>query len=871
MVYSHQNLKTIMDKVFKKYSDNTAMDYLKDNGVIETYSFSDIENIIYKAKETIFSCGLTAGDRVAVITPHSPFGVMAGLALVYLNITVVLIDASLPDEEIFRLLEFSDVRAVFTVKNIYDKIPAGLIENIPCFELGKDNAINKFIDGSIKTVSKAETSDRDTDVAAIIFSSGTTDKMKGIMVTYHSVVRAWGINAELAGIKENMTYLLVLPFNHISGFTSAITYFLTGCKIDFIENVNASKLADGLQKFQPNYFVMIPKVYEVMEQKIRAQLHNKGKSAEILIYSVMKLSGFLRKNFGINIGRKLLNKVTSAVFGQNIYNIGTGASPCKPSTSEFYLNLGLEWANFYATTETNVPIAATGIFDRYPSGNVGNINRHKGIEICIGKPDKNGIGEILVKTDLIMKGYFRESELTKAAFENGYFKTGDYGYIDKKGFLHLTGRIKESIVLKNGKKVSPSDVDNYYINIFPKYDMASCGVLNAEEDCDEIHMFIKENKYDLKLKKKICSDIMTESKKAPSMYQISEIHFVSDFPKTSVGKVKRFELVKLAESQCQSTSQIKKSDDTEELEMTDYVINRIRAVDKNIDKVSVKSRLKEDLGLNSLTMFDLCIQLETKFEVSIAGKLGNAHTVGDLIELIKNNDGDKPVMNYNINDYPKIKTKKDIKRLNLLGSFSKKIYKFKSDGIENILTDKNYIFCPNHESHFDALWVWTAIATKIDLNKICCLAKQEHLESRITRAGLAMSGGIPIDRSGNPTPAMERGLKCLIAGKYNMLIHPEGTRTRNGKLGDFKSGAAKLSIKSGVEIIPVCILGSYDIFPPHKKLPRLFDWKHFRKYPLYIKFGKPIAPDNQNAEELTKQIRKQIVEMKNNFEKERNL
>lgn len=871
MKYSHQDLKKLMDQVFKKYSDKTAMDYLKDDGVIEAYSFSDIENIIYSVKETIYSCGLTAGDRVAIITPHSPFGVMAGLALVYLNITAVLIDASLPDKEISRLLEFSDVRALFTVKKIYDKIPVDLTGNIPCFELGRDNAVNKFISGSIKTVSKTKTTDNDTDVAAIIFSSGTTDKMKGIMVTYHSVMRALSINAELAGIKENMTYLLVLPFNHISGFTSAITYFLSGCKLDFIENVNSSKLADGLQKFQPDFFCMVPKVYEVIEQKICAQLHNKGKAAETLIYSMMKLSGFLRKNFGINIGRKLLDKVTSAVFGKNIFCIGTGASPCKPSTAEFYLNLGLVWANFYATSETNVPIAATGILDKYPSGNVGNINRHEGIEVRIGSPDENGIGEILVKTDLIMKGYFREPELTKAAFENGYFKTGDYGYIDKNGFLYLTGRIKESILLKSGKKVSPSDVDNYYGNIFPKYDLASCGVINPEEECDEIHLFIKENKYDSEVKRKICSDIMTESKKAPSMYQISEIHFVGDFPTTSVGKVKRFELAKLVEKQCQSISQEKTSDSDEELEMTDYVISKIQSIDQNVDNVSLKSRLKEDLGLDSLTMFDLCIQLETKFEVSIAGKLGNAHTVGDLIELIKNNDGNKTAMNYNINDYPKVKTKKDIKRLNSLGGFSKKIYKFKVDGIENISTHKNYIFCPNHESHFDALWVWTAIASVIDLDKICCLAKQEHLESRITRAGLAMSGGIPIDRSGNPTPAMERGLRCLIDEKYNMLIHPEGTRTRNGKLGDFKSGAAKLSIKSGVEIIPVCIDGSYNIFPPHKKLPRLFDWKHFRKYPLHIKFGKPIAPDSLNAEELTEQIRKQIENMKTNREMEYSL
>lgn len=296
------------------------------------------------------------------------------------------------------------------------------------------------------------TVDPEMDVIAILFSSGTTGEMKGIKVTYESVRKARNVFERVSGLKDYMSYLLVLPFNHIAGYTGAMTYFLTGCEIGFIEDANASKLQNGLKKFQPYYFAMVPKVYEVMEQKIRNAIHEKGKVIEITILSFMRLSGFLRKNFGINIGRKAFKNITEEVFGKNIFGIGTGASPCKASTTEFYLNLGLEWANLYATTETSVPITATGVYDRYPVGTVGNVNHNPEVKIRIAHPDSEGVGEIQVKSELMMKGYFRQPQLTEKAFEDGYFKTGDYGTIDKKGYLHIKGRMKESIVLSNGKK-----------------------------------------------------------------------------------------------------------------------------------------------------------------------------------------------------------------------------------------------------------------------------------------------------------------------------------------------------------------------------------------------------------------------------------
>lgn len=856
---NHKDFKEKIEYITNRYSDKTSMVYMTENDEDISFSFNDIYKIIIETQSVLQKCGVTCGDRVAIITPHSPYGVISGLALAYSNVTAVMIDASLPIEEVCRLLEFSDVRALFITKDLYSKIPSELTKNIPCFELGRDNTVNKFIDGSIETVSVSETADKDTDVIAIIFSSGTTDKMKGIMVTYHSVIRARDVFADLAGLEDYMTYLLVLPFNHIARFTGAMTYFLSGCELGFIENVNSTKLAEGLKKFQPYYFAMIPKVYEVIEQKIRTQIHNKGKAVEIFIYSLMKLSGFMRKHFGINIGRKIFKKITSAVFGKNIFGIGTGASPCKASTTKFFLDLGLEWANLYATTETSVPITATGVHDKYPVGTVGNVNRHNGIEIHIKNPDENGIGEIYVKSDLIMKGYFREPELTIKAFENGYFKTGDYGFIDKKGYLYITGRIKESIVLNSGKKVSPTDVDNYYNSRLKEILLASCGI-ETVDGYDEIHMYVQNENYSEVKQKNIYDELISLSNAAPQMYRLSEIHFIDKIPVTSIGKVKRFMLKNIYSN---------KIENNHILENTSADKNGIVEIFKKHCKdciVTEKSNLINDLGIDSLTMFEIVCDIDEAFHKDISGMIYNSKTVSDIINITLNfdisaNDNIVPMI-YNINDYPMSKTNKDIRRLNLFGNLSKWIYNIKVFGVKNIPNNENYILCPNHESHFDGMWIWTAINSKVDFNKICCLAKQEHLKHWITRMGLTMVGGIPVDRTGNTAPAIERALQCLCNDKCFMLIHPEGTRTRTGKLGEFKQGAAKLSIESGVKIIPVCIDGAYEIFPSKRKFPHLFDWKHFRKYPLKIQFGTPIGPNDKNADEITEEIRQQIIDMK---------
>ncbi|MBO6108288.1 MAG: AMP-binding protein [Eubacterium sp.] len=848
MIYndSYIEFKTRIDNVVEKYNNKTAFTYLRNDGTKSLVSFSDIGLFIKSAEKVIYEMGLRRGDRVGLISPHSPYAVFLGITLAYHGMTIVPFDATLPQEEIEKLFMFAEVRALFVVQSIYDCFDKSIVTDIPCFRIADELAITPYEKNNAICTISTMTKDPEMDVIAILFSSGTTGQMKGIKGTYTSVLLARDVFERLSGLEDYMTYLLVLPFNHIAGFTGAMTYFLTGCELGFIEEPDASKLGTALMEFQPYYFAMVPKVYEVIREKIIAVIKEKGKVASTLVFSMMKIAGLLRRTVGINVGKKMFKSITSSVFGENIFGIGTGASPCKKDTAEFFLNLGLEWSNLYATTETSVPIVATGIFDRYPNNTVGNVNAHPEIRIRINNANVDGIGEIVVNSKLMMKGYFRRDDLTVAAFdEKGYFLTGDYGYIDKKGYLHITGRVKDSVVLKNGKKVSPDDVDRYYMSLIPNVKLASRGFENKKEMCDELHIFVETDGYMYDELDRISERLNIESKKAPSMYKISGIHFVDKIPKTSVGKVKRYLLEfdnniekKSINDQYDSSSDI-----------NERILNLLRTYTGSID-IMPSFKLSADLGFDSLTLFEITSELEKIIGLDISTCINSETTVEELIEISSN------TVDIRHGEFPQPKTPQMVNYLKKWIRFSKKHYIIDVEGIENIPQKEGYIICSNHASYFDPIWILTAMGNKADLNGICCMAAVHTMKGRTSRRIFDSLGGIPVDREGNTIPSMSYAKNCLKKGR-SVIVFPEGARSRDGSMLPFKNGSAELAIALERLIIPVKIEGAFDIFPRTISHPRLYDYKNHRKYSLRIVFGKPIYPHG-SASEIMDLLKKSI-------------
>ena len=436
MKSTYQDYKTRLEYSFSKYSQKGAVTCLNKSGIERTLTYYELLGIMQELEKKLGEAELVRADRVAVISKHTPEAVVLNLALAYLGYTAVLLDAGLPKEEIDRLVTYADVAAVFTTEEVYHSLGEGMRSDIPGFCM-QNGFVYELFEDSVRTCTKEVAESRCTETIAIIFSSGTTAQMKGVMVTYHSILYAHKYMLQYTNLNSEATFLDVLPSNHIAGYSSAMSCFLTGTELGFISDMSAENLLSGFLNYKPTNFIMIPKVYEVMKNKIEDAIEKKPTPVKWYAKTAMKLCGSVREKTGVKL-RFLTKPIWKAALGSNMKICGCGTLPCSEELMRFYLNLGIDFVNVYGATETGFPITAANCNDKYPIYGTGNVGQFEEVEIEIHEPDSEGIGEIRVKTPLIMKGYFKEPELTKQSFdEKGYFKTGDLGYVDATGNLYV--------------------------------------------------------------------------------------------------------------------------------------------------------------------------------------------------------------------------------------------------------------------------------------------------------------------------------------------------------------------------------------------------------------------------------------------------
>jgi len=312
----------------EKYADKAAITYIRNNNTKTFFTFGELYSHITSIKKQFTKVGLKPGDRVAIISPHSPFAIIAGLSIAYSNLTSVLIDASLPEEEINRLLKHSDVRSVFTVPIIYEVIDKTLTDNIPVFNLSTNLTDNMVFLSSVERVISQPTIDPDTEVLVILFSSGTTATVKGVEITFSATLPALDMCIKTTAITETSCFLHILPIFHIAGYNSFWQFFFCGSNIGMVEDFDASKLQNALSVYQPTHFLIVPRAFEIIEQKIRNEVSRKGIGAKIAFSILYSLSGFSYKLFGVNLGKSLLSFIRCKVFGNRIVALKSGLFIC---------------------------------------------------------------------------------------------------------------------------------------------------------------------------------------------------------------------------------------------------------------------------------------------------------------------------------------------------------------------------------------------------------------------------------------------------------------------------------------------------------------------------------------------------------------
>ena len=461
------NFRELVKRYETFEEDNIAFKY-KKNKEIHEITYKQFVKDIKKVAEKVLDSDV---KRVAVIGNNRYEWVITYLGVTTAGRVIVPLDKALTDKEIEKLLQRSGADAIVYDEKYENAVNEAISQgcNIKykiCMDNVEKDGVLKFEtmlqDGeNIIKSGKAKYDDvkiKENEMYVMLFTSGTTNEPKAVMLSQENICKNVSNYQYNFMMYPSDTLLSFLPIHHTFECSITILYgTYCGATIAFCEGLRY--IADNLKEFKVTIFVAVPLVLETMAKKIQKAIADSGKKG--LIDKMTKLSHGLLK-CKIDLRKKLFKPVLKQ-FDEYLRVVLYGAAPMDKVTIGWYNDLGIDLIQGYGLTESS-PVLTAESSERKRPGSIGI--PLKNVEIKIDNPDKDGVGEILGKGPNIMLGYYENEEATKKALEDGWLHTGDYGYIDEDGFVFITGRQSDIIVLRNGKNIYPQELE-FLINKLP--------------------------------------------------------------------------------------------------------------------------------------------------------------------------------------------------------------------------------------------------------------------------------------------------------------------------------------------------------------------------------------------------------------------
>ena len=436
-------------------------------------NYSETLDKIREVAAYLRSLGLGKDSKIALTGKNSPEWAIAYLSILETGSVVVPIDYQLTVNETVNLIAASDSTVLFVDEEKAAEMKAaypGLTTTISLWA-GGENYIYSLPaaagkDSSPGTSAAPEISEN--DLAAILYTSGTTGIPKGVMLTHKNFVSDCFLAQANLHVYSTDVFYALLPIHHsytmLAVFIEAIS---TGAEIVFGKKMVVKQILKDLKEAKVTMFLGVPLLFNKLLAGILKGVKEKGPLVWTLISGMMGLSGTIKKTFGINPGKKLFHSVLDKASLSTVRICISGGGPLAPSVFRKYNELGIDFVQGYGLTETS-PILTLNPVEHYKVTSVGKVIPQ--VEMKILDANEDGIGEIIVKGPMVMRGYYKMPEETAAVFTaDGWLKTGDLGYLDEENYLYLTGRAKNMIVTEGGKNVYPEEIENQF-QLFPEID-----------------------------------------------------------------------------------------------------------------------------------------------------------------------------------------------------------------------------------------------------------------------------------------------------------------------------------------------------------------------------------------------------------------
>ena len=863
-----------------RYSGKIAL-RMRRNGDWINYTYSDLQRLSRTVGRQLQLEGLVKGDRVVLFAENQPDWGVAYLGAASRGLVVVPLDSQAWHREVWSVARFTEARAILASERTIERLPAGSLErnearetpirllninaqaqpfDLPQYQRGTGPAgpaSQPADDAPVEVAAQ--------DPASIIFTTTTAADPKGAIHTHSGFLsNLHGMNRYLAA-EETDEILSVLPLYHALEFTCGfLSPLYGGATITYLHSLKPRVILKTMRETGTTCMLGVPSLYALIRDDINRRTLRASKSPlkSNLVAKSRQLSKSIDKTFGKNLGRQIFARVHQE-FGGRIRAFVSGGSSLGDELYDDFKALGLTIYEGYGLTET-APVLTVNPLNRSRRGSAGK--PLPGTELRIFRADDRGVGEIIVRTPSLMKGYYKNPEATRKAMRDGWFHTGDLGWVDEDGYLYITGRKKNVIVTGAGKNVYPIDLEAIYRNVPAVQDI--CVVGTPKGLTEDVHAVIvpkQEALRDVAAREwpramKRATRVL--ARQLPGYQRLQHIH-LSDtpLPRRDDGSLARDVILQNVHRSLARTRPRKRTAGSQDGDVAAELsreLSRISGIP--IAEITPDSHLYTDVGLDSLAAMELLIQLEHRFGISLPEeRVASLVSFGDLVGAVQESTSAKdtgragaptvrsalPWSQRPAFDRALLGLSFSALRL-LYGSYFRLRLRFP----ERLPREEAYIIAPNHSSHLDSGAIIAALAGALgpsQARKLHLLGARDYFFNNPLRAWFFSTflNVVPIEREETSLVGL-RTIQTILQEGEPVLIFPEGTRSRTGELRSFKPGLGLIARELRVPIVPTHIEGAYRALPAGRLLPR--------PGRLAVTFGEPIRTEQYFADRAESRV-----------------
>ena len=742
------------------------------------WTYADIGEQVPRVAHRLRDEGVQPGDRIIIWAVNRPEWSISFLGALWAGAVVVPLDYRTTDELAMKVAAQTGARLVLAST---PTLKAASRMELPVL------TVESLVDRA-RTGPKLPRPDVDPDsLAEIVFTSGTTGDPKGVMLTHRNIATNASSLRSVVPIGPETRLLSILPLSHMYGLNPGLLApIIAGSSVVYPTSLQPPVLARTFREQRVTMLLAVPQIVKLLTNAVERRVDATGKRA-----TFERLHAIAR-HLPMPLRRILFRPVLSR-FGGALRFLAVGGAAMNPTIARRWEEMGVSSLQGYGATET-APVVAFTRFEHNKIGTVGEVI--PGVEVRIA-PD----GEILVRGPNVFKGYWERPDATAAVLEDGWYHTGDHGILDEEGFLTLQGRKKDMLVMPDGTKVHPDDVEQVLIRDARVRDATVVGLEKPGGDIQVHAVMILAEGAD-------AADVVRQTNTHLGGHQ--QIRGFSiwpddDFPRTPSMKVRKPEVLAWAEAGAGSAPPPDAAEPAAAGSAVERLVGQLEGVPQ--DRIGPDARLSSDLGIDSLGRVELLSLIEEDLGVYIDdGELDPEETIGGLQARVDAGAGEA-VPDDGIHGWPLNPVagalRIGIQQL-LIQPFLALFYRRRVRGLEHLEgLSPPVMFTPNHHLHNDNAIILCAIPLRWRWKLSVAAALDDIFNSRFRGFMATLIGNaFPLARTG----AVRRSLDMLGARLdrgYSVLIYPEGMLTVGGPLQEFKTGTGLVAVHGAVPVVPV--------------------------------------------------------------------